>query len=82
MTKLCNNGLTRGTVVVVVSDMLSSVMLVSLTLSTDGCLWKRFLVLKSKYKICTSYVWNNIHMESLSHRNIKGQVPKEDLYRL
>lgn len=73
MTELCNNGLTRGTVVVVVSDMLSSVMLVSLTLSTDGCLWKRFLVLKSKYKIC---------MESLSHRNIKGQVPKEDLYRL
>lgn len=56
MTELCNNGLTRGTVVVVVSDMLSSVMLVSLTLSTDGCLWKRFLVLKSKYKICTSYV--------------------------
>ncbi len=48
MTELGDDGLTRGTLVVVVSDMLSSVTLVSLTLSTEGCLWKNFLVLRGR----------------------------------
>lgn len=43
-----DDGLTRGTLVVVLSDTLSSVTLVSLTLSTEGCLWKNLLVLQDR----------------------------------
>lgn len=52
-TVLSDDGLTRGTLVVVASDMLSSVTLVSLTLSTEGCLRESFLVLyRRQHKQC------------------------------
>lgn len=46
-----DEGLTRGPLVAAGSDMLSSVTLVSLTLSTDGCLWKNFFVLCGRHKL-------------------------------
>lgn len=45
VTEGCDCCFTRGTLVVVDSDMLSSVTLVSLTLSTERGLWEDFLVL-------------------------------------
>lgn len=46
--KTIDGALTRGTLVVVVSDMLSSVTLISLTLSSEVCLRTSLLDLKNK----------------------------------
>lgn len=54
----------------VVSDMLSSVTLVSLTLSTEGCLWKNVLVLhwRKRKQTCSIVNYNFLNMYENIHR--------------
>lgn len=56
ITELGDDGLTRGTLDVVDCDMLSSVTLVSLTLSTEGRFWKNFLVLQRRQNLAQNHI--------------------------